>query len=438
MTDYEWMEFQALIKLQIIARRILLGESCIPKKFRETIKTYVQRNGLNGIFRIESSKEVDSVDNEVFDDDSLLHTILDLDINDKDIAKGDLNLGEDNTQKQSTERPAYMEISELTSYLSNKLLKARTINDLIQILNVCLAIVPSYEDKGKPYLLNQLLSFIGDLYFVSKQYDEAITTYSKVYKNCDPSEIWRTTIPLLNAYYKARKQPPVELMFHCGWAGHNINDLLAKSGDYLMRRYTAECVQHENDFFGWALSQGNDRSNYSIGVFSYVVNDVDSIWNRFKMGPFIAFTELKAVCDFATQVRAEINAILRFSNEFNDRNQILHQWYEKFDWYDAFLSMSPKEEITFAYHTPWLWKFNLDLYFPRRNLAIVFHRPDNIDETAYVHGASGKVQLIKEWRRAITKAEKKYGIHVCYVPVYHSKTNLVELIRRCEVGEFSF
>ena len=149
---------------------------------------------------------------------------------------------------------------------------------------------------------------------------------------------------------------------------------------------------------------------------------------RFRIKPFTNFTLLKPVNDFSKIVAAEAKAIFRLQSEFKDAGLILRQWLEKLDWLEAIYSFMPNEEIIFSYHTPWLWKFNLDLYFPGRQLAIVFHTPDEYCSDAFVDGQAGKIQLTKEWERVLKKAERNYGIRVVHASIDLDKSCISKIL----------
>ena len=448
MTDQAKRVMGMLVRLHLIVRRILSGDKKVSEKEVNFAREYVKEHGLDGIFK--TPEEMYPKYEDLFGADDLLNGALNLD-DDSDVEDADEELEDEDgvcfdedriTKKLDDGLYVNVDAYDFGRYFARMLDKVKSIDDLKPVLEKCLALEPVYKNCPNETIPNNLSYFIGDLYFVMGRYDDALERYMQIYEAYkDANTSWkdRGLIEIFNVCYMAKKQPPTELMLKCGWEASYADDLIDGCGDYLKRRFMVECAKHGGDFFEWAMSQGNDWGHYKRGVFGCSMSGTRAAEVRKKLGlkPFLYFTMMKAVANFAKVAYAEAKLILKSQGEFKGKDFLVGKWCEKLDWLEAFQSALPDEEVVFGYHAPWTWKFSFDLFFPSRQLAIMFHLPEEYDVSVFKNGRAGKLQYMKEWSRVVAKAGKSYGIRLAYVPVTHDKLDLSQLLESCESGLFT-
>ena len=456
MTDQLKSAVGMLAALHIIVRRILSGDKTVSEKEVNFVRDYVKERGLDGIFKTPEEMYPKYKDlsgayallKDVFN----LGDVSDIEDSDEEFEDEDGVCYDEDRITEKLDAGQYVEVDEYDfgQYFMRMLEKVRSIEDLTPVLEKSLLLEPVYKDCQDEMIPLNLSSFIGDLYFAMGRYDDALERYTHIYEAYKDANTGLKDIGLieiLNACYMAGKQPPTELMSKCCWYNSYYGaELINECGDYRNQRFMVEFAKYGNDFFEWAKSQGeglgpDDLGSDTYGVFDCMsdMSDRETVKVRKRLGlkPFLDFPHMKAVESFSEVAYAEVKLILRLQREFKDKNFVLDKWCEKLEWLEAFQTSLPYEEVVFGYHTPWTWKFSFDLFFPSRQLAIVFHLPDEYDYSVFKDGMAGKLQHMKEWNRVVAKACKSYGINLAYVPVTHDKSDLCQLLESCESGSFS-
>lgn len=430
-----------LMRIHQIVRCILRGDKGIPNDSLDLVKTYVEEHGLVGIFN--SPEDQYPYFDDLFDgpiDECDEDEEGDIEKDEKD-DYDELFIDKKIVKKLDANEYVKVDKYDFSSYFMHKLGKIKSTNDLQPLIDKCLAIEPAYESCPDKILTYNLKHFIGDLYYTVGRYDEAIEYYKQIFEHFkDANSSWQYLglIPMLNAYYLAKKQPPSELIMLCGTDPCYSGDAIELCGEYIKKRFKSECEKNGGDFFAWALSGGNNSQNYRCGAFDCMSpTKAEKERRRLKLKPFVYFTMLKTVADFSKNVYAEAKNILKLQSEFKGKTFLVDQWLEKLDWAKAVGAFSCDEEVIFGYHTPWTWKYSIDIFIPSRQVAIILHSPEEYPTSAFKQGQAAKAQLVKEWSRVIAKAKKNYGINVCLVPVSHKTRDFGQLISECENGDYS-
>jgi len=422
-----------LMKLHVDAQKILSGEKNLSDNDMVFIRDYVKEHGLDGIFKTPEEAYPKPV--VMCESDDLLNGAVSLGNEDfaahmKDVDNGCL----DDSIVRELDAGHYVELNEqdFCSYFMQKLEKIKSIEELDSLIEKCLSLEPVYRNCPDETLTQNLSHLIGDLYFAMGRYDEAIERYTQIYEDGGLTGwTYEGAVDILNAYYRAKRQPPVLLLLHERGIGRTEDDLI----EYFKRRISVECGKRGDAVFGWAVRP--EKGYFGHGVFECMsYTQAEEVRKRLGLKPWLNFRVTKTFDNFSSDVYSEVELILKTQAEFKDTNFIVDKWCEKLDWFKAAITNLPGEEIVFGFHTPWTWKFGFDLYFPGRQLAIVLHLPSEYDASVFKYGVSGKDQYLKEWNRVVAKARRSHGIRIAYVPVGHDKSDIRELLDLCEAGSF--
>ena len=111
---------------------------------------------------------------------------------------------------------------------------------------------------------------------------------------------------------------------------------------------------------------------------------------------------------------------------------IQDDWEMETELYNRLRDVFPNEKIIHHYRAPWLWKYQLTIYFPELNFAIDYrgHRVMNAEN--YTRQSGGMAEYIRLYDRTIKKAKNKYGIHVKEVNKDTPFDEIVSTIRNLE------
>ena len=350
---------------------------------------------------------------------------------------GDLSESEDEWQycdeslmiKEKLDNCEYVDIAydEMKMYLAGKLRTVQVIDDIPKLLKHFINLYRVFEeDKGCLSVLAQLM---GDLLFVMGEYNKALLCYDKAVQY----RSWNLNYCLLsdaifNTFYKLKKNPPAKYL-DC------FNDYCILTESYIEKRLRVEYENSYKDFFEWALSKGISNNLYyserDSGVFDCVFFDStgSEIRKKLNLSSFVTFFNTNAIMEFRKTIYSEEKAFSRLLTEIKNKDKLLHIWNDVLDWYKRFKISFPKEEVVFHYRTPWLWKFHLDLFFPQRQLAIVFKEGTELCEHDFKDGRVGLIQYEKEWSRVLRKSETRYGIKIIRISLNHPQELLCDFLR---------
>lgn len=420
------MELRAMQKVAI---RVLSGEEVSEDVYR-SLQKFVKEEGVNALFYDQDEWFPTGDDDTVLTGeeraDPSLQSVLEL-------GRG----SDDQDVRTLLDKRKDVQIEDewmVQSYLWEKLRGIKDKCGVERLLEQTLWLELEHPDDYSDYD-----TFIGDLYFALGRYVNALERYRLAFArgvHYDYGD--RGSNAIFNVLWKLERQPDLQVVLACNaWMDSRCGEALGICEHYLEKRLSVE-ISKQGNYLSWVHEQHDVRRDYKVGVFHCVSSiEGERVRKRIGVPDFYCFAFSKQMQELSKLLHDDAMALNTLSAEVKNIEKVLNGWEKSLKWYRQFRMELPDEEIVFHYRTPWLWKFHFDLFFPNRSLAIVFFDFRDLQQNDFVQGVVGKIQLEKQWMRALKKAESKYGVRVVVLPYDYNETSVRLALDGCLSNQIS-
>lgn len=306
--------------------------------------------------------------------------------------------------------------------------KVNATGDLEKYVEVCERIISTYEgDMGD---IKYVRWKLADSYYILEQYDKALTIYKSLLST-EKSIMTRPPLAcqILNIKMKAGlKIDAQDLMMLAKPSDYNMtfavfNSLMSRANEYL------NMILDGLAFRGMTLSKVIEDSCLKEQPFEcfYRISYVQQV--LIKEGKDYRFSFINPLAEPLKGVLDALFAEVKFLGlQLKDVDGIQDDWVESLELYYRLSKAFPQEEIIHHYRAPWLWKFQIAIYFPRLKYALDYRGRRVQESSNYTRQSGGQDEYLRLCDRTMKKANDKYGIQVDIVDAENSFEKIVSLV----------
>lgn len=307
--------------------------------------------------------------------------------------------------------------------------KVQELDDVKKIIDVLEKAIASYSGDIKE--LKTLRWRLADCYYVIKDYELALTIYEDMLKN-EKGFVARPTLAcqIINIKLKSKKAidardlmripKPSDYKITINEA-KNLFVIAEKFLDVKLNSMIADGLDFEALF---------EEASEDTQPYSCFYRGTCALKKLKQFGVDPTFRNLAPDASGLKKLFTELFTEIRFlGNQVKDVANIGNDWAEDTELYRKLKEEFPHEEIVHHYRSPWLWKYQLAVYFPRRGFALDYRGDAVCDPNNYVKKSAGKNEYFRLYDRTMKKAESEYGIQVKTITSDTSLSDISSFIR---------